>query len=112
MADDIAQWLEGLGLGQYAEAFAENDVDIKNLVLLSDADLKELGLSLGHRRTLLAALKGEPTGQASAIKTDLAPSTPEAERRQLTVMFCDLVGVPLPSLATTVTSRVTWATAC
>ena len=54
MADDIAQWLEGLGLGQYAQAFAENDVDIKNLVLLSDDDLKELGLSLGHRRTLLA----------------------------------------------------------
>ena len=49
MADDIAHWLEGLGLGQYAEAFTDNDVDIKNLVLLSDDDLKELGLSLGHQ---------------------------------------------------------------
>ena len=53
MADDIAQWLEGLGLGQYAEAFAENDIESKNLPRLTEDDLKELGLSIGHRRDSL-----------------------------------------------------------
>ena len=103
MADDIAQLLEGLGLGQYAQAFAENDVDIKNLVLLSDDDLKELGLSMGHRRTLLVALKGDPTERQSQEPaketTDPAPSAPEAERRQLTVMFV-LRHAPGPFLLT------------
>ena len=97
MADGIAEWLEGLGLGQYAETFSENDIDTKNLVLLSDEDLKELGLSLGHRRTLLAALRGETPEKvpgASPQKTPINPSdsSTEAERRQITVMFCDLVG--------------------
>ena len=52
MGDDITQWLEELGLGQYAQAFAENDIDLRALPHLSDDDLKELGLSLGHRRIL------------------------------------------------------------
>ncbi len=56
MADDIAQWLEGLGLGQYAQAFAENDIKLKNLPRLTEDDLKELGLSIGHRRTLQEAI--------------------------------------------------------
>ncbi len=49
MADDIAQWLEGLGLGRYARAFAENGVDLDILASLSDDDLKDLGLNLGDR---------------------------------------------------------------
>jgi hypothetical protein len=52
MAEDIAQWLDRLGLGQYEQAFAENDIDLRALPHLSDDDLKELGLSLGHRRIL------------------------------------------------------------
>lgn len=57
MADDIAQWLEGLGLGQYGSAFAENDIDFFVLPHLSDDDLRQLGLSLGHRRRLQAAIE-------------------------------------------------------
>ena len=48
MAENIAQWLDGLGLGQYAPAFADNDIDLRVLPHLSDNDLKELGLTLGH----------------------------------------------------------------
>ncbi len=59
MADDIAQWLEGIGLGQYAQALAENAVDLETLPHLSDDDLKELGLPLGHRRKLQAALRDQ-----------------------------------------------------
>ena len=52
----IAEWLAGLGLSDYADAFAENDVDISVLHLLTDQDLKEIGVSLGHRRKMLAAI--------------------------------------------------------
>ena len=97
MADDITQWLEELGLGRYAQAFAENDIDLRALSHLSDDDLNELGLSLGHRRILQGALKEQQeTGQPAATHAarDIAQNgtTPEAERRQLTVLFCDLVG--------------------
>ena len=94
---DVAQWLERLGLGQYAQVFAENDVDFEVLPRLTDDNLKELGLTLGHRVKLKAAIEAlspdEPSTQptsAPARETKLEP--PEAERRQLTVMFCDLVG--------------------
>jgi class 3 adenylate cyclase len=91
----IAEWLEKLGLGQYAQRFADNDIDISVLRHLTDQDLKDLGLSLGHRRKMLAEI-AELVG---AVPATLQP-TPEiepkpkdaAERRQLTVMFCDLVG--------------------
>ena len=87
--DDIGQWLESLGLGHYAEAFAANDIDAKVLSDLTDADLKELGVaSLGHRKTIrkaIAALDGMPS--VAPLRTASDP-----ERRQLTIMFCDLVG--------------------
>ena len=57
MADDIAQWLEGLGLGQYAQAFAENAVDREVLSDLTDDDLEKLGVLLGHRKKLLREIK-------------------------------------------------------
>ncbi len=96
MADDIAQWLEGLGVGQYAQAFADNDIDLKILPHLSDDDLRDLGLSLGHRRTIQVALADRvdsdaPSGSETSQETQSATSA-QAERRQLTVMFCDLVG--------------------
>ena len=53
---EISDWLEKLGMSEYAERFAENDVDISVLPHLSDHDLKELGVSLGHRRKMLAAI--------------------------------------------------------
>jgi class 3 adenylate cyclase/predicted ATPase len=96
----IAGWLEKLGLGQYASRFAENDITFAILSDLTDQDLKELGVSsLGHRRQLLRAiaeLNSVGKGAPKLAPATAAPVTPQphdaAERRQLTVMFCDLVG--------------------
>ena len=91
----IADWLEQLNLGQYAERFAENDIDVSVLRHLTDADLEKIGVSLGHRRKILAAIaelpgaspsKHEPAGGAEPKPQETA------ERRQVTVMFSDLVG--------------------
>src|SRR6516225_7694110 len=94
----IADWLDKLGLGQYAPRFAENDISFGILPHLTDQDLKELGVtSLGHRRQLLSAiadLSGVQKGTAQkASATEAAITTRDtAERRQVTVMFSDLVG--------------------
>ena len=94
MAIDVAHWLHGLGLGQYASTFARNDVDGSILQELTAEDLVSLGVSsVGHRRRLLsaiAALRDAPRAVVSNAAD--AGSAGEAERRQLTVMFCDLVG--------------------
>jgi class 3 adenylate cyclase len=93
----IANWLQKLGLGQYAQRFAENDISFGILPDLTDQDLKELGVaSLGHRRQLLRAITelkgGEIVAQpAREITSPIAPRD-TAERRQVTVMFSDLVG--------------------
>jgi class 3 adenylate cyclase/pimeloyl-ACP methyl ester carboxylesterase len=92
---DIGAWLHSLGLGEYAQAFRDNDVDAEVLTELTAEDLASLGVvSVGHRRKLLtaiAALRHDPARLPSA-----EPSTAQeplgAERRQLTVMFVDLVG--------------------
>src|SRR5260370_34578560 len=97
---DVAAWLRGLGLEQYAPAFRDNDVDGGVLPELTADDLIAIGVtSVGHRRKLLAAIAAlgtePPTmGQSAASATSDATSRPtiDAERRQLTVMFCDLVG--------------------
>src|SRR5262249_27109826 len=94
----IADWLEKLGLGQYAQRFAENDIDFDILSDLTDQDLEKIGVtSVGHRRKLLRAivnLKGiekiTPAVAATPPATPRAADT--AERRQVTVMFSDLVG--------------------
>src|SRR5215472_5762980 len=91
----IADWLEKLGMSEYAQRFADNKIDVSVLRHLTDQDLKDIGIPLGHRRKMLAAI---------AELHDVAPSKPEpvgvvkpksheiAERRQVTVMFSDLVG--------------------
>ena len=90
-------WLERLGLVQYAQRFAENDISFSVLPDLTDQDLKDIGVSLGHRRQLLRAI-AELTGRekdAPKAAVATAPSAaPQdtAERRQVTVMFSDLVG--------------------
>src|SRR6202048_761752 len=97
---DVAAWLRGLGLEQYASAFHDDAVDGEVLRELTADDLKDLGVTLvGHRRKLLAAISAlgmEPPTvarpAANAISAPTSPSTIDAERRQLTVMFCDLVG--------------------
>jgi len=93
----VANWLEKLGLGQYAQRFAENDVNFAVLPDLTDQDLKELGVSLGHRRQMLRAiaeLDGVQKTTAQLAPVAQPPITPHetAERRQVTVMFSDLVG--------------------
>src|SRR5580704_3808543 len=91
---DVGVWLRGLGLEQYEALFRENDIDTEVLSDLTDADLEKLGVTLGHRKRLLRAIAGlgatEPAAKP-AIPAPL-PSTDAAERRPITVMFCDLVG--------------------
>jgi class 3 adenylate cyclase len=92
---DVAAWLRGLGLEQYAPAFRDNDVDGEVLPELTANDLISIGVtSVGHRRKLLtaiAALRSNAPPAAARIVPAVAVSA-DAERRQLTVMFCDLVG--------------------
>ena len=94
---DVAEWLRGLGLEQYAPAFRDNDIDGEVLRRLSADDLRELGVaSIGHRRRLLDAIAAldaadGPTPSPAANAAEAQAGT-EAERRQLSVMFCDLVG--------------------
>lgn len=92
----VRQWLEQLGLPQYAQAFAENDVDPDALRLLGESDLEKLGVSLGNRKKLLKAIAELNGNGASAAVQDPVrfeqTRSGGVERRQLTVMFCDLVG--------------------
>ncbi len=101
MKHELSDWLDHLGLGEYAEAFADNHVDFELLTRLTNEELKEIGVtSVGHRRRMLDAI--------ATVSADARPQLPvespviraasttavdrSAERRQLTVMFCDLVG--------------------
>ena len=93
--DDIAHWLDSIGLGEYAEGFAENDVNWDTLPVLNHDLPKEIGVkSVGHRVALLKAIQAlSVANSATADRDARAPEGHgEAERRQLTVMFCDLVG--------------------
>ena len=92
---DVGEWLRSLGLGQYEVVFRDNEIDAEVLPEITDADLEKLGVPLGHRKRLLKAIAGiggltagssPPAAAASVAAADAA------ERRQLTVMFVDLVG--------------------
>jgi SAM domain (Sterile alpha motif) len=106
----MADWLEELGMSEYAQRFAENAIDLSVLPDLTDQDLEKIGVLLGHRRKILraiAALQGAPAASPTAATPatpkpqTIAPTAaaspisvaPEAvgERRHVTVMFCDLV---------------------
>jgi class 3 adenylate cyclase/tetratricopeptide (TPR) repeat protein len=89
----VAEWLASIGLPEYAQCFAENYVDLSVLPDLTDQDLKDLGVPLGHRKRMLRAI-GELQGTpARKPQTAAEPAGRDhAERRQLTIMFCDLVG--------------------
>jgi class 3 adenylate cyclase len=97
---DVSIWLRDLGLDRYEAAFRENAIDAEVLPELTDADLEKLGVLLGHRKRLLKAIATLQPGEA--VPTLFAKSpvqappeerrATEAERRQLTVLFCDLVG--------------------
>ena len=90
---DVAAWLHDLGLERYAPAFLDAEVTPEALTELTDADLRELGLPLGPRKLVLKAIRGLAVPPApDTAPAELAPVPSEAERRQLTVMFVDLVG--------------------
>ena len=104
--DTILEFLRQLGLDQYAPMLESNDVDLAVLKILTDADLEQLGISFGHRKRILQALKsaapatsaervaeGQPLPPAVPASENPPPNVENSgERRQLTVMFCDLVG--------------------
>jgi class 3 adenylate cyclase/tetratricopeptide (TPR) repeat protein len=92
---DTGAWLNALGLGQYRQAFAENDIDFETLPTITAEDLRELGVvSLGHRKKLLAAIADLSSGkqQAQALPREAPSELPEGEHRQVTVLFADLSG--------------------
>jgi predicted ATPase/class 3 adenylate cyclase len=104
MSDDVHTWLRALGLEQYSEAFASNDINLRVLPYLTEADLRELGLSLGHRKIVMAgveaSLKTAASPLAGIVSTGakyrpvprITSSERAPERRLLTVLFCDLTG--------------------
>ena len=103
MSIEITNWLRGLGLEQYAPAFRDNDIDSETLPQLTTDDLIGLGVtSIGHRRKLLSAISALREDEITLAHRQVAPrETPRRspladiappERRQLTIMFCDLVG--------------------
>ena len=96
---ELREWLEARGLGRYADALLAQDIELDILPQLTDADLTAAGLPVGARKRLLQAIEGlrnivrrSDAGEgAPTIVPTMAPAT-EAERRQLTVLFCDVVG--------------------
>ena len=95
MAIDIEQWLDNLGLSKYADVFAENEIDLDAVGLLSEEDFKELGLPMGPRRKLLAAVDGiqSPTvSEKSEILDETILANNQGERRQVTALFADIAG--------------------
>ncbi len=91
---EISDWLRKLGMSEYAERFAENGIDVSVLRHLTDQDLKDIGVLLGHRRKMLAAIAELGGAVLATPQPALTQRKPQdaAERRQLTVMFCDLAG--------------------
>jgi class 3 adenylate cyclase/predicted ATPase len=92
---DVGDWLRSLGLGHYEAVFRESEIDSEVLPELTDADLEKLGVPLGHRKRVLKAISNLASpGQPAPPRrpTPILTETDTAERRQLTVMFCDLVG--------------------
>ncbi len=91
---DVGGWLRSLGLGQYEALFRASEIDADILPELTDVDLEKLGVPLGHRKRLLRAISGLAAPETSAAPSASTGPKPQdaAERRQLTVMFCDLVG--------------------
>jgi class 3 adenylate cyclase len=95
---NVGDWLRSLDLGRYEQAFRDNEIDEQILLSLTGEDLKEIGVGrVGHRRKLLGAIAALSTGKPSSSLQRSIPAAASdihssAERRQLTIMFCDLVG--------------------
>ena len=92
MVESVGEWLSANGLSEFVDIFVQNQVDLKTLLILTESDLKELGLAFGPRKRILhliAALKSQSVDRPIS---DIPNASSIGERRQLTVMFCDLVG--------------------
>jgi hypothetical protein len=91
---DVGAWLRGLGLGQYEGTFRESEIEADVLPELTETDLEKLGLPLGPRKRILKAIANLGGADTASGTASLGRPSPEdaAERRQLTVMFCDLAG--------------------
>jgi hypothetical protein len=91
---ELADWLEKLGMSEYAERFSENKIDVSVLRHLTDQDLKDIGVALGHRRKMLAVISEVAAAAATEPKVFEPEPKPQdtAKRRQVTVLFSDLVG--------------------
>ena len=93
--DLLSNWLRHLDMQRYSQAFAENDIDMETLLLLTESDLEQLGVSLGHRKKMLRAieeLKAPAIEPSKPNLTEAGTLSPNGERRHLTVLFCDMVG--------------------
>ena len=99
---EIRNWLEGIGLGQYADAFEANHIEMDLLQHVDDQTLKDIGIaSAGHRLRIRSSIANmgsvaKPEVNATAVVAAPEATATSAERRQLTVMFCDLVGSTAP----------------
>src|SRR5271166_208133 len=100
---DVGVWLRDLGLGQYEDKFRDSKIEVDVLADLTDGDLEKLGLPLGDRKRLLRAIATLASHESSSTEARHAAAAPlpplrssartdSAERRPITVMFCDLVG--------------------
>ena len=106
MSDEFANWLKELGLGQYADSFVENAINFRTLPALTEEDLKEMGLKLGHRRLLQQAIatlsaggeavsETQPSSDTSTSHTDTSLAASErhpGERKPVTMLFADITG--------------------
>src|SRR5271155_5047420 len=90
----LREWLRGNGLEQYADAFEANDIGLDILPDLGESDLERLGVSLGNRRRLLKAItvRGAEAATSKSPDPEAMAASSDAERRQVTVLFCDMVG--------------------
>src|SRR5580693_4241192 len=101
-AMDVGEWLKRVGLGQYEASFRAHDIDVDVLPDVTEADLEKIGLPLGARKRLMKAIanlrpaESTPSTLPAETSRPTAPPSPpphlDAERRPITVMFCDLVG--------------------
>src|SRR5215471_792830 len=90
---DLQQWLEKIGLAQYADVFVKNDIDLEILPEMSEQDLEALGVSLGHRKKLIKAIsEARLSRRFVEAESPTRTANARAERRHLTVLLCDLVG--------------------
>src|SRR2546430_13374926 len=93
---DIAEWLTSIGLGEYAQRFAENRIDASVLRDLTNQDLEKIGIPLGHRKKMLRAIAELGGGTPQTVTGPNRQETPQ--RRHPTLMICDLVGSTAPSV--------------